>query len=183
MKLRKWWLVTVVGCLFLLCGCTLKPQTPQTEPLSSGEQTEPLPYGEPIIQMMGEDDLCAVAYAGYHATEELLPYIETYLDGVYPATCYCSDGEAWLVIPRPGVSVQLYRNDFETHPEQSSINRELIYEDPSGKPLIVRCNASDIFPDATLVLTFEGKTVELTPYISLRDGSIQIGQSVYLLNP
>lgn len=174
MKLRKWWLVTIAGCLLLLCGCTLKSQTPQTESLSSGEQ---------MVQMLGENDFCAVAYAGYDSTDELLPYIETYLDGVYPATCYCSSGEAWLVIPRPGASVQLYRNDFETHPEQSSVHRELIYEDPSGKPLIVRCNASDIFPDATIVLTFEGKTVELTPYISLRDGSIQIGKSVYLLNP
>lgn len=87
------------------------------------------------------------------------------------------------MIPRPGASVRLYRNDFETYPERSSVYRELIYEDPSGSPLILRCNASDIFPDATIELTFAGKTVELTPYISLRDGSIQVGDAACLLNP
>lgn len=167
-------LVLLAAALLLLCGCVARRQTEQPE--------EPTPQ-EQLMERLAEDELCAIAYAGYDSADELQPYIDAYLDGVTPPTCYCSAGEAWLLIPRPGTSVQLYRNDFETYPERSSVYCELLYEDSSGNPLILRCNASDIFPDATIVLTYQGKTVELTPYISLRDGSIQVGRAACLLNP
>lgn len=164
-------LVLMAATLLMLCGCAVRKQTVQPE--------EPTP----LESLLAENELCAVAYAGYDSADELQPYIEAYLDGVTPPTCYCSAGEAWLLIPRPGTSVQIYRNDFETYPMRSSPCYELLYEDSSGNPLILRCNASDLFPDARIVLTCQGKTVELTPYISLRDGSIQVGDAVGLLNP
>jgi len=43
------------------------------------------------------------------------------------------------------------------------------------RPFILQCNVSDIFTDATICLTRETETVEFSPYISLEDGSVQVG--------
>ena len=65
--------------------------------------------------------------------------------------------------------MSLYRNDIET------LQPALIYEDPDCEPFILQCNASDIFADATIQLTYKNETVEFSPFISLKDGSVDIG--------
>lgn len=67
------------------------------------------------------------------------------------------------------MEVRLYRNDIET------MGTTLIYEEMACRPFILQCNISDIFTDATICLTRETETVEFSPYISLEDGSVQVG--------
>ena len=45
----------------------------------------------------------------------------------------------------------------------------------NGQTVILQCNASDIFADATIRLTYEGETAEFSPFISLKDGSVDLG--------
>ena len=40
---------------------------------------------------------------------------------------------------------------------------------------MIGCNVSDIFPDVTVSITSGGETVDFSPYISLKDGSVQVG--------
>ena len=75
------------------------------------------------------------------------------------------------MIPRySGMELSLYKNDLETS------ERTLFYHDPDCEPFIIQCNVSDIFSDATIQLTYQGDTVEFSPFISLKDGSLEIGE-------
>ena len=67
------------------------------------------------------------------------------------------------------MELSLYRNDLETS------QPILIYQDPDCQPFILQCNASDIFADATIRLTYKDETAEFSPFISLKDGSVDIG--------
>ena len=67
------------------------------------------------------------------------------------------------------MSLSLYRNDME------SGRATLLYEDPDCGPFLLQCNVSDIFPDATIRLTYEGVSVEFSPFVSLKDGAVDIG--------
>jgi len=118
----------------------------------------------------GENQLYAVAYLGYEEIDDLTFYKEQYLDEESLPVHYFSNGEYYLIIPRFGdMSVRLYRNDLETS------GKALIYECNECQPFIVQCNISDIFSDVTVELVYQGETVEFSPYISLMDGSVVVG--------
>ena len=124
----------------------------------------------------GEDQTYAVAYLGYQQMDDLDFYAQQYLDSADLPIHYISAGDYYLVIPRyAGTGLHLYRNDLDTS------QPILIYEDPDCGPFILQCNASDIFADATVRLTFEGEYAEFSPFISLRDGSVDIGEHGLLL--
>ena len=126
------------------------------------EQTASIPFQE--------DQLYAVAYLGYGEINDLAFYTENYLDDVNLPVHYLSKGDYYLIIPRyADMEVRLYRNDIET------MGTTLIYEEMACRPFILQCNISDIFTDATICLTRETETVEFSPYISLEDGSVQVG--------
>lgn len=152
--------------LFLSCllfsGCA---------PLSSKE--EPNPSIEALwkdIPFTG-DQFYAVAHLGYLEMTDLDFYIETYLNSDQMPVHYFSYGDYYLVIPRyTGMSLSLFWNDIETSAST------LVYQDPECRPFILQCNVSDIFPDATLRLTYQGETVEFAPFLSLKDGSLDIGE-------
>ena len=71
--------------------------------------------------------------------------------------------------------LRVLKEDFDTG------EKSVAYEDPDGKPIILHCNASDIFFDADVELTDAAGTVSFTPYISPRDGAIEIGEHGLLL--
>ena len=74
-------------------------------------------------------------------------------------------------IPRyADMSLALYKNDIQTG------QPALVYEDPACEPFLIQCNISDIFSDVTVELTYQGETVSFSPYISLKDGSVQVGE-------
>ena len=116
------------------------------------------------------NQLYAVAYLGYGVKEYMDYYRENYLDEEEVLNYYFSGAEYYLIIPRyEDMEVRLYRNDLAT------MGQTLEQECENGKPFIVQCNISDIFPDVTVELTYNGETVEFSPYISLKDGSVQGG--------
>jgi hypothetical protein len=56
-----------------------------------------------------------------------------------------------------------------------TMQSSLIYEEPDCQPFILQCNVSDIFADATICLTYQDQTAEFSPFISLKDGSLDVG--------
>ena len=118
-----------------------------------------------------EGQLYAAAYLGWEEMEDLDFYRETYLRGADVPVHYVSPGEFYLIIPRdPDTAVKLYRNDI------SGAEPALLYEAEACAPFAVQCNISDIFSDVTVELTCGGETVSFSPYISLKDGSVQVGE-------
>lgn len=117
-----------------------------------------------------------MAYLGYQQMEDLDDYTAQYLDSDQLPVHYISSGDFYLVIPRyAGMELSLYRNDMET------MDPVLLYEDPDCKPFILQCNASDIFADATIRLSYGEETAEFSPFISLKDGTVDVGEQGLLL--
>lgn len=113
----------------------------------------------------------AVAHLGYLEIEDLDYYVQRYLDSDDIPIHYLSSGDYYLIIPRyEGMELSLYVNDFNT--SQST----LFYQETDCQPFILQCNVSDIFPDATIELTYQGEKVSFSPFISLKDGSLDIGE-------
>lgn len=119
------------------------------------------PSGEPLY---------SVAYLGHGEASDLSYYADALGLVEDVPTYYVSGGDYYLIIPRhENMQLSLYRNDMETG-EQT-----LMHEEDACRPFILACNVSDIFPDAAIVLTWQGETVEFSPFLSLRDGSLDIG--------
>lgn len=161
MKKAATYLLTLLSCLVLLAGCSLEqPGVGTTEP--AGSKLDAIPFTD--------GQYYAVAYLGYQKIEDLDFYVEQYLDSNELPAHYLSAGDYYLVIPRyPGMAMSLYQNDMET------MDSVLVYEDPDCRPFILQCNVSDIFADATIRLTYGEETVEFSPFISLMDGSVDVG--------
>jgi len=151
--------VVITALIVLLSGCFLM----QTE---KGDSEVKRIDSIPFIQ----DQLYAVAYLGYEEIGELSFYIQKYLDSKNIPIHYLSQGEYYLVIPRySNMSLSLYKNDIET------MNSSLIFEEKECRPFIIQCNVSDIFSDATISFTYNNETIEFSPYISLKDGTVMVG--------
>lgn len=117
-----------------------------------------------------DNQLYAVAYLGYEEPEDLDYYKNKYLDGEGAPIHRFSGGEYYLIIPRyEDMSVCLYKNDMET------MGKTLVYESAGCEPFIIQCNISDIFSDVTVEFEYQGEKVEFSPYISLKDGSVVVG--------
>ena len=145
--------LTLLVCGSLLAGCAPQPQ--------AGKRDD-IPFAE--------GQYYAVAYLGYQQINDLDYYVEHYLDSDQLPTHYLSAGDYYLIIPRySGMELALYRNDLDTS------QPILIYEEPDCRPFILQCNASDIFADATIRLTYQDTEAEFSPFISLKDGSVDIG--------
>lgn len=154
---------SLVLCCLLLLPLLLAGCAPET-----GSRRDNIPFSE--------DALYAVAYLGYQEMSSLDYYAGQYLDDEALPVHYLSDGDFYLIIPRyDGMELALCRNDLETS------QPNLIYQDPDCRPFILQCNASDIFADATVALSYQGDQAEFSPFISLEDGSVQIGERGVLL--
>ena len=152
--------VVMVSAFLILGGCGQSGNTTD-QPITDKRDTVPFEDGQ----------LYAAAYLGYQTIEDLDYYAERYLGSDDLPIHYISDGDYYLVIPRyDGMALTLYVNDMETF---QSVMR---FYDPDCEPFIVQCNVSDIFPDVTVRLEHEGETAEFSPFISLKDGSVMIGE-------
>lgn len=147
------------------------PDTPE-----EGENTPTAPEEEKTESRRDNipwegDQLYAVAHLGYQEIQELDYFAGLYLDSADVPVHTVSDGDYYLIIPRyDGMTVALYKNDIET--SQAS----LIYETPDAKPFIVQCNVSDVFADLTVRFTRDGETAEFSPFISLENGELDVGE-------
>lgn len=167
MKRTFFCLVLLLACVLLWSGCS-DPQPDRASP-PDNSSAEPPASKRDNLPFTGEQ-LYAAAYLGYQEINDLDAYAEQYLDSGLIPTHYLSPGDFYLIIPRySGMALSLYQNDFDT------LEPVLRFEDPDCTPFIVQCNVSDIFPDAVIRLSYEGKTVEFSPFISLMDGSVEVG--------
>ena len=67
--------------------------------------------------------------------------------------------------------MRLYKNDMVTD------SKTLFYEQTNGDAFVIGCNVSDIFPDVTVEITAsDGEKVSFSPFISLEDGSVEVGE-------
>jgi hypothetical protein len=159
MKKTVMYAVVIVALVVLFPGCSLL-QTEKGD--SETKKIESIPFLK--------DQLYAVAYLGHDDIGELSYYIQKYLDSENIPIHYISKGEYYLVIPRySNMSLSLYKNDIQT------MDSTLIFEEKECRPFIIQCNVSDIFPDATIRFAYNGETVEFSPYISLKDGTVVVG--------
>ena len=160
MKKVPFLFITILIWLGLCAGCTQQPQA---------SKRDGIPFQE--------GQYYAVAHLGYQQIEDLDVYVDRYLDSDQLPIHYLSGGDYYLVIPRyAGMKLYLYYNDMET---MESI---LIYEEPNCRPFILQCNVSDIFADATIRLQHGSDTAEFSPFISLKDGSLDVGTQGLLLS-
>ena len=159
MKKIVMYAVVIIALIVLFSGCFIL----QNEKGDSGiKKVESIPFLN--------DQLYAVAYLGYDEIGELSFYIQKYLDSENIPIHYLSQGEYYLVIPRySNMPLSLYKNDIQT------IVSSFIFEEKECRPFIIQCNVSDIFPDATIRLTYNNETIEFSPYISLKDGTVVVG--------
>ncbi|MBC8536504.1 hypothetical protein [Feifania hominis] len=145
----------LAALLFSFAGCSERNS-------GEGSGREAIPFSD--------GQLYAVAHLGYQKIEHLEHYVREYLSGDNPPVFYLSSGDYYLVIPRyDGMELKLYENDL------NSSQPTLVYEDPDCEPFILQCNASDIFADATIRLTYGDSEAEFSPFLSLKDGSLEIG--------
>ena len=163
-------LLAAALCCVLLAGCAAPAGGEDDSGESGGTSGSREGPGEDIP--FEEGQLYAVAYLGYQEMGSLDYYVEEYLDNDQIPVHYLSPGDFYLVIPRYGeMELSLYQNDFTTS------NSTLLYEDPSCRPFVLQCNVSDIFSDATIRLSYQGSTVEFSPFISLKDGFVEVGDA------
>ncbi len=157
---QKRYLFAVLAVLCLaLTACT------QAAP---SEEEPALPYENITFQ---EGQLYAAAYLGWEEMQGLSDYQTAYLKGESVPVHYISPGEFYLIVPRyPDMAVKLYRNDI------NSTEPTILFEAEDSVPFVVQCNISDIFSDLTVELSYGGETVSFSPYISLKDGSVQVGE-------
>ncbi len=162
MKRATVYLAVMMIFVGLFSGCS-KNQNELNYSDSTSSKSQAIPFTE--------NQLYAVAYLGYDTLADLSFYVENYLDSENIPTHYFSQGEYYLVIPRyPSTNISLYKNDIET------MNSSLVYEENECRPFIIQCNVSDIFPDATIRLTYNNENVEFSPFISLKDGTVIVGE-------
>ena len=189
MMKRMAFLLAVLGVLLSGCGAPAPggsgssqhqegSSAQEDRPKTEGEGSTP-PEEEPESESPSRqasipftgDQLYAAAYLGFEEMEDLSYYTQRYLDSGDLPIHYFSPGEYYLIIPRyPDMSLALYKNDIQT--DQPA----LVYEDPACEPFLIQCNISDIFSDVTVELAYQGETVSFSPYISLKDGSVQVGE-------
>lgn len=150
-------LITVMTALFTGCFAS--------EPKAENKSA----YKSDAIAF-NESDLYAAAYLGYNDTADNGYYFETYLNTENLPIFHISSGEYYLIIPRYSeMSLKIFENDLETE------TQTLLYETLESKPFIIQCNESDIFSNVTISMSDGTNSTEFSPFISLKDGSVQIG--------
>ena len=124
-----------------------------------------------------QHQMYAVGYAGYETMDDLRQFSD-YLDSFDLPCHYISSGDFYVIIPRyDGMDLKLYKNNIDND------EKELVFEMKNCQSFIVNCNISDIFYDATIILTYKDEKAEFSPYVSLKDGSIRVGEKGYNLSP
>lgn len=184
---RLFAIIMILSCMLMFGGCAQKDADPAPLPESTGdrpssdtsdaaqENTKPTPAPAPVRKRdaipFKEGQLYAAAYLGYQTIDDWNYYTEKYLDTAEIPTHYVSGGDYYLVIPRyDGMALSLFVNDIET--SEAAIR----FRDPDTGAFVIQCNVSDIFADVTIRLEYKGETAEFSPFISLKDGSVMVGE-------
>lgn len=173
--MRRFAALTLTFLFLLLTGCESAPVSGSSgtasslPPASSAASSAP---DDGLDALFDGDQLYAAAYLGYEEMGDLSYFTENgFIDGT-PPIHHVSGGEYYLIIPRyPDMTLHLYRRRLD----HDMGVLDLFYEAENAGPFILCCNVSDIFPDVTVLLTRGEDSAKFTPCISLKDGSIQLG--------
>lgn len=154
MQVKKIFLFSALISAILLFGCSMQQNLSK----------EKIPFKD--------NQYYAAAYLGYDNFEKKQYYLEKYTNEASAAIHYISQGDCYLIIPRyPETDLSIYRIDME------SGNRTLLFEQADSSPFVIKCNESDIFSDVLIRFTYQNKVMEFSPFISLKDGSLDIGEN------
>ncbi len=161
MKKFAMFFIVALCVLTLMSGCSKAPET--SAPPTATSKVDTIQFSD--------NQLYAVAWVGYDDLTNLPYYLDSYVGAGNVPTHYFSEGDYYLVIPKyADMCLKLYKNDIATN------TSALVFEEWGCKPFLVQCNFSDIFPDVTVSLTYENETVTFSPFLSLKDGSLEIGE-------
>ena len=162
-------LVLAMVMLLIFAGCKNVETTDPTDTTTAAETTAPVPVSKKDSIPFEDGQLYAAAYMGYQKMKLIEKYSE-YLDDLDLPIYSISEGDFYLVIPRyDKTDLKLYKVDVATG------EKTLFKEVKNSGVFIVQCNVSDIMNDASIELIHEEKKAEFSPFISLKDGSVQIG--------
>ncbi len=190
-KKRSGYLVMVLALVLALAvtGCTKELAGENTPPPALSDTQDPgfadrTQLGK-VVDFKADDGLyLAVAYLGYgeeqaqKTLEQMAPGYtvdgENLLEEL--PTVECPGEEYYLVIPRyadMAVSVQTLRLDEDG---EAQVEQTQQREDAQG--FVLKCNASDIFPNSQVVLSYDQWEGEYSPALSLKDGGLMGGEFV-----
>ena len=180
--MKKFALLLTLLLTLTLSGCAGE-EAKEEQPSQSAPPAEEIPVSKRDAIPFEDGQIYAVAHLGYQKIENLSPYLEKYLDEE-PPVHYVSDGDYYLIIPRyDNMDLALYHNSIDMMENGDGAEQsDLFYEEKNCRPFIVQCNVSDIFPDVTILFGCEEGGEEFSPYISLKDGSVEIGEKGLLLD-
>lgn len=134
-----------------------------------------------------ESDIAAVLFLGveeeYEKSKEVLK--DTYfknLDDTFFDSIDSVETTGWqeiyLIVPK-------YNDDSITVTEliengdQPFIKKTLI---TTNKPVLLKCNVSDIMPSSQVTISSNGQKEEFSPHVSLKDSSIVTAKSIFTEN-
>lgn len=174
------------------CGNTKKDNEEEEE---TTEEAPPAAYSIESYreEIAGKDALIGVAYLGSfdHTAGELIEFLNVqdywdqmiFLENVDTSKiCRVEFGyELYVVLPLEGVSVTVYECKISEEGELLKGN-ELLKSD--GEPFFLNGNVSDIIPDFIVVAEKDGKTVEYSPRLSLKNGLLEVAvENVHDITP
>lgn len=194
----KRWLAMALAGLMLLSGCgkskggdTSTP-APSQPAVSAPAQSGTDPVLDDIQEQLAADgSLCAVASLGYvEATDfsDIAVYVEANGFGdEYPFLLDVGEdhfaslegGELYAVVPADdSVTVTVHETFMDENNDYMPTVGEEVLSFTDGQPLLLRCNVSEIVPNVLLTLEKDGTTVEYSPCMSMRDGSLETDEGI-----
>lgn len=193
---KKWIGIFLSVTLICLTGCSTEntvSSSDEHEGNSSAAINSQAESSEDMVDSLNEDSnttdvtyidwtddtICAVAYLGYDYADFIVQDKELYLPSdVACTTVEVGGDELYLVIPRSKqVTGEVFSLEFIGESAQMEIV-ENVHDISNGEAFIVRCNVSDIMPNVEIVLTDGEHSTTFSPYISLQDGSVVLGDFV-----
>lgn len=189
-------LLIICTCVMALTGCTnkktvtnenasaSKPSTTQDTDTETSQTTNTLNTYYTITDD-NEENLCAVYYLGYSEEEAKdnanklfnTRNMNLSFDSKDDLERANTDGNEWyLILPKyTNTQVEVSKVELNNNGELEPIEDILT----TTKPVLLRCNPSDIVPSSQVTITYNNDSITFNPYISLKDGDVTPIERVY----
>ena len=162
--------------LFFLSSCVqINVGNRTSNAQASGPASGPADGEETAGITWTDGDLCGILFVDYLAQETMEGYkssAQLPSWGAAPNALWYDMGgaELFLLVPRYAdsiVTVNRYKDG-----EKNPVGDEM-YTGPA-RPIFVLCNISDIRPDCLITVEYNGKNITYNPFISLKDGALDV---------
>ncbi len=161
-----------------------------TETVTPTTEENPPSAMEEIQRQLEEGNaLCAIAFLG--SCDGSFSEVQAYLEDSGMVDAYpilggldgdlfleTAGSELYLIVQREDVDLSIYEQSMDPETgEMLTGDLRAVYIAPA--PFLLRCNLSDIIPNLLLSLeSTTGETLEYSPFISLRDGSVSVTEGI-----